>query len=135
MQRDFLFVYGTLRSDLGHPMAQFLARRARLLGRAKMPGRLHDLGPYPGMRDAENADDWVHGELWELAEAAATLEELDRYESLGTAPPPFVRRRGRATLSSGAAVETWVYVYVGTVDKARHIASGDYRAARDAAKR
>src|SRR5437764_2444481 len=29
MDRDFLFVYGTLRSDIGHPMAEFLARRAR----------------------------------------------------------------------------------------------------------
>ena len=130
MDRDFLFVYGTLRSDIGHPMAEFLARRARFVGPAKMPGRLYDLGPYPGMRDPEHADDWVHGELYEMSEAAATLAALDHYESLGTEPPPFVRQRGQATLGSGEAMETWVYMYNGAIDPARHIASGDNRAAR-----
>ena len=128
MQRDFLFVYGTLRSDIGHPMAEFLAQRARFVGPAKMPGRLYDLGPYPGMREPENVDDWVHGELYELRNAAATLEALDRYESLGVEPAPFVRQRGTATLACSDVVTTWVYRYQGGMNRARHIASGDYRA-------
>jgi gamma-glutamylcyclotransferase (GGCT)/AIG2-like uncharacterized protein YtfP len=134
MQGDFLFVYGTLRSDVGHPMAEFLARRARFVGPAKMPGRLYDLGPYPGMREPESPEDCVHGELYELLESTATLAALDRYESLGVEPPPFVRQRGRATLDSGEAVQTWVYMYKGLMEAARHIVSGHYRAARSTAR-
>ena len=77
MQPEYLFVYGTLLRDIGHPMAEFLARQARFVGDAKMPGRLYDLGPYPGMREPENVDDWVHGELYELRNAAVTLEDDD----------------------------------------------------------
>src|SRR5438045_1002594 len=122
MQADYLFVYGTLLREIGHPMAEFLARQGRFVGPAKMPGRLYDLGPYPGMREPHIADDWVHGELYELHDAAATFETLDRYESLGVEPAAFVRQRGIATLLSSNVVETWVYRYQGPMNAARHIA-------------
>ena len=44
-----LFVYGTLRRGSGHPMSRFLAARARLLAGARVPGRLYDLGGFPGL--------------------------------------------------------------------------------------
>ena len=132
MQQDYLFVYGTLLKEVGHPMAEFLARRARHVDSAKTPGRLYDLGPYPGMLEPAGGQDWVQGELYELTETVATLAALDKYESLGTDPPLFVRQRGMVTLASGEAVSAWLYIYCGPMERARLIASGDYRTGRRA---
>ena len=62
-----LFVYGTLRRQSPHPMARYLARHARYVGTARVAGRLYDLGPYPGMLPAAEADDFVHGDLFDEA--------------------------------------------------------------------
>src|SRR5262245_63792883 len=75
-----LFAYGTLRPGAGHRMAAYLARRGRLLGPARAPGRLYDLGRYPGMTGPRAADEWVRGDVYELDDPAATLAVLDRYE-------------------------------------------------------
>jgi gamma-glutamylcyclotransferase (GGCT)/AIG2-like uncharacterized protein YtfP len=130
MQHENLFVYGTLLKEVGHPMADFLARRARHLGPAKTAGRLYELGPYPGMVSPQAPNEWVQGEVYELADTAATLAALDEYESLGTDPPLFARQRGVVTLASGDTVDAWLYLYRGPMERARLIASGDYRAGR-----
>lgn len=127
IETRFLFVYGTLRKGIGHPMAEFLAQRARFLGAARTAGRLYDLGPYPGMREAESATEWVHGDLFELDDVSDTLAALDRYERQGRGRPLFVRRTAEAIAPSGERVTAWVYLYEGPLREARLIASGEYR--------
>lgn len=119
-----LFVYGTLRPGSGHPMADFLAARARRVGRARMPGRLYDLGPYPAMT-AESG--WVQGELYELHEPGDTLAALDRYEGCPDGrEAAFEREQCYAMMEGGASVAAWVYYYRGPVAHGQHIPSGDY---------
>jgi gamma-glutamylcyclotransferase (GGCT)/AIG2-like uncharacterized protein YtfP len=125
----YLFVYGTLRPAGGGPLAQFLAGGARLLGTARVPGRLYDLGAYPGLVQPRDSREWVTGEVYEMLQPAQTLAVLDPYEGCGPAdlPPNFFERRlAPATLPSGEIRTCWVYFYLGPVDEERRIISGDY---------
>jgi gamma-glutamylcyclotransferase (GGCT)/AIG2-like uncharacterized protein YtfP len=122
-----LFVYGTLLRRSRHPMARFLAERARHVGAAKVRGRLYDLGRYPGMCAAMTDADWVHGDLYDLGEGTTTLAELDAYE-LAESPLParFDRDVAEATLDDGTRVNAWVWWYRGDVEERLRIVSGRY---------
>jgi gamma-glutamylcyclotransferase (GGCT)/AIG2-like uncharacterized protein YtfP len=119
----YLFVYGTLRPGCGHPMAAFLARRARLLGSASVNGRLYNLGWYPGLLPPALPGDVVQGDLYAL-ENADMLSELDRYEIDASAS--FERSNAPVMLGSGEQVTAWVYYYRGEVWESQRISSGDY---------
>jgi gamma-glutamylcyclotransferase (GGCT)/AIG2-like uncharacterized protein YtfP len=128
----YLFVYGTLRSDSGHPMAAFLTARTTPLGQGTAAGRLYDLGPYPGMTAAESSADLVRGDVYELLDADATLAALDDYEGCSPpAPPPGLYERvlTSALLASGETLPVSAYVYRGPLDRARHLPSGEYPSA------
>jgi gamma-glutamylcyclotransferase (GGCT)/AIG2-like uncharacterized protein YtfP len=120
----YLFVYGTLRPGSGHPMAELLAAKARLVQGAIVRGRLYDLGPYPGLTPGEGS---VRGELYELYKPAATLELLDRYEGCpdGEAAA-FDREVVTVPLEQGASAAAWVYYFRGPVREDQYVASGDY---------
>lgn len=117
---ELLFVYGTLRAGSSHPMASFLAGRARRLGEASSAGRVLDLGEYPGLVDDDDPVRRVAGELWELdAPAAPTLAVLDDYE--GCAEGLFERvRRAVSSGSAGAPQQAWVYLYRGRASTRPH---------------
>lgn len=80
--REFLFVYGTLRADLAHPMARVVGTYAVLIGRAYFRGKLFDVGEYPGAVASPSPSDRVVGELHRIepGQQAALLAELGRYE-------------------------------------------------------
>jgi gamma-glutamylcyclotransferase (GGCT)/AIG2-like uncharacterized protein YtfP len=110
-------------------MAEFLTARGRIVGTASAPGRLYDLGSYPGMVHAAAEGERVRGELYELHEPEATLADLDRYEGCGPEdPPPPLYERAPAviTLDRGEQRSAWVYLYRGPLTGARLIPSGDY---------
>ena len=122
-----LFVYGTLLRRSRHPMAQFLAERARHVGTAKVRGRLYNLGRYPGMLEPGSDDDWVHGDLYDLGEGTATLAELDAYE-LAESPLPahFDRQLADVNVEDGKSISAWVWWYRGPVSENQRVASGRY---------
>ena len=100
---EHLFFYGTLLPGLARPPLAALVGRLVPLGPATVPGRLYDLGPYPGLvADLANGLA-VRGELWEVD--ADCLAELDEYEQ---APGLFVREPV-AVQGLAAAVEAFVY--------------------------
>lgn len=125
-----LFVYGTLRKALGHPMFRLIEQYGKFVAAARMAGRLYDLGRYPGMLPPRTADDWVYGELYELA-GSTVWTLLDNYEGCGakdTPPYEFARFSHQVWLTAGHAevAEAWVYLYTGTVSEECRIPSGDY---------
>jgi gamma-glutamylcyclotransferase (GGCT)/AIG2-like uncharacterized protein YtfP len=129
---QFLFVYGTLRADLAHPMARVVGKHAKLVGRAYFGGKLFDLGGYPGAVPSPSASDRVAGELHRIepGQAAALLAELDRYEGWDPERPgesEFVRVRARIEADSGERFEAWIYTYNRSTEDLARIASGDYR--------
>ena len=124
---SLLFVYGTLRAFVATTAGARLRRHACLVGMARVPGRLYDLGRYPGLLPPRRAGEWVTGELYRLRNPRLTLRGLDRYESgARPAPPRFVRERAIAYLASGARRRVWLYRFLGPVRAQRRIAGGDY---------
>lgn len=67
---EFLFVYGTLRHQgIGHK-----------IGDTKVPGRLVDVGDFPGYLPPKTPEEFVVGTL--LSVPPEMLKELDRYEGV-----------------------------------------------------
>jgi gamma-glutamylcyclotransferase (GGCT)/AIG2-like uncharacterized protein YtfP len=126
-----LFVYGTLRAAVSHPLANLLAENGRHLGEATCPGALYDVGRYPALVPAEEEADRVHGEAWLLdpTRADMVLTTLDHYEGCpdgAEEPALYVRKVLPVTLAGGEVVEAWVWVYNRTVEGLRRIVSGDW---------
>jgi gamma-glutamylcyclotransferase (GGCT)/AIG2-like uncharacterized protein YtfP len=107
----YLFVYGTLRRGCDNQFARLLAEQGRFVGVARVPGRLYDLGSYPGAVASDQPDEWIHGEVFSLDDALLTA--LDEYEGA-----EFER-------AMVPAIDCWIYWYVGS-DTGRVIASGDW---------
>ncbi len=123
-----LFLYGTLLPGLVRPPVAALVARLRPVGPASVPGRLYDLGPYPGLVPDPAAR--VRGELSALPDDAALLAALDEYEGYDPADPSaslYRRVETVAALDDGRAVACWVYQYNGDVGRAVRIEDGDYR--------
>jgi gamma-glutamylcyclotransferase (GGCT)/AIG2-like uncharacterized protein YtfP len=117
---DLLFVYGTLRP--GAAMHGLIEGRVGVLGAATAPGRLVDLGAFPGLVDAVSPDDRVRGELCRIPadDRDALLDVLDRYEG-----PRFERGIAEVTGPEGA-VEAWLYRWLGDATGRCVVPGGDY---------
>lgn len=130
-----LFVYGTLRPFVDIPMARWLAAAAEHVGEARAPGRLYDLGRYPGLVAARRRGEWVAGDLYRVTRRV--LAVLDRYEA-----PEFERTRWtvelrrtagsrrderRAAYFAPARRLAWLYLYRPPAPGRARIPSGDYR--------
>ncbi|MBU1190513.1 MAG: gamma-glutamylcyclotransferase [Gammaproteobacteria bacterium] len=143
----YVAVYGTLMSgvtdQITDPRLRAEAEQARrLLGRCvgpcDIPGKLYDLGQYPGlMIDSDAA---VKGELYELPfgefnsegharfrEAIAALDAYEGYDPDNLNESEYVRRCIR--LRRPADTSAWVYVLntPGAADALTPLPSGDWR--------
>ena len=127
---DYLFVYGTLRSDsYSDHHRQLIAPHFSLVSRATMPGRLYSIIDYPGMLPAEEATDIVVGEVYAFKGDEEYLHGLDDYEGCAAhSPRPhlYTRKRETAYLRDGTTVEAWVYIYNYPVSDTMLITSGDF---------
>lgn len=126
-----MFVYGTLRPFVDVEMARWLRSAARYLGPAITPGRLYDLGPYPGMGAARGRGEWVVGDVYRVT-SPRVFRVLDRYEAGERGKARFAREPCVVDLGRGGRRIAWSYRYRYSVVTAARIASGDYRTARHA---
>lgn len=112
---DHLFLYGTLmRGEAAH-LRFALSTRACFVGDGRVPGRLLDLGGYPGL---VAGDGMVEGELHRILDPTL-LAELDRYEACDPAAgadAEYVRER---VAVPGYRSPAWVYRYRGAFDRSR----------------
>jgi gamma-glutamylcyclotransferase (GGCT)/AIG2-like uncharacterized protein YtfP len=113
-----LFVYGTLRRGSSNQFARLLAEQGQFMGVARVPGRLYELGRYPGAVASDQPDEWIHGEIFSIDDAL--LAALDEYEG-----SEFERVIVPVRLDDGRTIECWIYWYVGSAT-GRRIASGDW---------
>lgn len=133
-QRTYLFVYGTLMN--GMEASDLLsAKGAQLVGRARIEGKLLDLGEFPGAVHSSNPRDAVVGEVYELPEQTV-LRQLDSYEEYSPGDPRrslFVRERVQAELLDRTGqLSAWTYFYNQNKGRlqGRRIPSGDYKSYR-----
>ncbi len=98
-----LFVYGSLRRQARTAMARVLGARAVFEGMASVPGRLYDLGAYPGVTPAAGPDEILRGDLYRLPPSDEVLEVLD----------------------DGSVRRAWIYWYQRPPPQHGRIISGD----------
>jgi gamma-glutamylcyclotransferase (GGCT)/AIG2-like uncharacterized protein YtfP len=105
----------------GYPLHAVIARRTAFVAVGSVPGRLLDLGRYPGLVSGRGR---VRGEVYRLRDPEL-LAAVDREEGYN-----FERRRTVATLADGRRVRAWIYRYRGPRERAVPIPEGDYRRLR-----
>lgn len=119
-----VFVYGTLLQGLERHTA---LGDSAFVGPAIMSGaKLYDLGTYPGVVQGEGE---VTGELYRVS--AQVLAELDGIEGYSTEAPEaslYIRAQHPVRLfATGASLQAHVYVFNGSLLKAKPIEVEDYR--------
>jgi gamma-glutamylcyclotransferase (GGCT)/AIG2-like uncharacterized protein YtfP len=125
---NFLFVYGTLMKGHGEDWQKRAG--AHLIGRGQIPGKLYDLGRFPGAVLDSDPRSRIEGEVYRLDDVTRALEILDEYEEFQPRHPErslFVRRRMAVVMEDGTVKEAWAYLYNRSVKKSNLIPSGNYR--------
>ena len=124
-----LFVYGSLMSGFKSPAYEYISRFFNLIGKAKVKGKLYDMGEYPAAIPT-NDDGFIQGELYQIkneAEFSWAIGQLDDYE--GVIPEPGEEQLYRRELSSilidDKIITAWIYWYNGSIAGKPVIASGD----------
>ncbi len=114
--------YGTLMRAFGVQRRLGLASELRFVSACRIPGRLYDLGDYPGLVAADGV---VLGEVFELL-GPRTLTQLDDFEDYDPARPDDSEYLRRAVRLIEPALDAWVYVYNRPFTGRRPIASGEW---------
>lgn len=123
-----LFLYGSLLRGEAMFAELGLDDVLEYVSEGTIPGDLYDLGDYPG---AVSAGGVVRGEVYRVKDPEI-FNALDRYEEFDPAHPDtslFVRQR----VVVPEAGEAWAYLYNGSRENRRRIASGEWRKRRSAA--
>ena len=121
MDKHLVFVYGSLRRGNALSMPVRFPG-ARLMGEARVGGRLYDLGAFPGLA-LGGSESSVAGEVYEVDEEA--LKRLDDFE----ASSRYRRERVEVSAVGGGRLECWVYVPEDGVEayaRRTPVASGDW---------
>ena len=125
---DYIFLYGTLLPELAAGNLRPLLARLEPVGRATVPGRLFDLGDYPGAVFDMSAPSSVHGRVFVLAGRDA-LREFDAYEGYDkrdVSGSVYWRVQRLVTLEDGSKVTCQMYAYNRDPTSAALIPDGNY---------
>ena len=123
----YLFVYGTL-LDKQNEFGAYLSENCSFYADGKIPGKLYDLGEYPGVVLTNEENKFVYGKIYHLNDAEKVLELLDDYEGFGPQqeqPNLFVRELTDIEISTGN-LQCWAYLYNLSVEGFKLIDSGIY---------
>lgn len=120
-----LFVYGTLmRGEVAHDKLRATGVSEPV--EARCPGRLADLGRYPGLL-LSSAAQQVTGELYTMLDPAACLRELDAYEGFLGYDRGGEYRRVLVSLATPSGRRlAWTYLFLAGAG-AREVPGGDWR--------
>jgi gamma-glutamylcyclotransferase (GGCT)/AIG2-like uncharacterized protein YtfP len=118
------FVYGLLMTGYPGFSKLELSTRSRVVGPARVRGRLYDLGDYPGLLTSD--DGVVLGELISVLDPRL-IDELDTYEMYDPGNAAESEYLRRPVLALDRSVEAWTYVYNRPVTGFPIIESGDWR--------
>lgn len=127
--KDYIFVYGTLRKNSKNQFFNILAQYAEYTGEGIFMGKLYNIGEYPGAVPSNNPHDVVKGEVYALHDSDRVLNILDEYEGCGRndpSPAEFRRRRVSISLKNGRRISAWIYIYNHPTKELKVISSGDY---------
>jgi gamma-glutamylcyclotransferase (GGCT)/AIG2-like uncharacterized protein YtfP len=111
---QYLFVYGTLKSDAINVHAKQFHAQAQLIGAAMWQGCLYLVTNYPAAVASSNPQERVMGELWKLNDSELVLKALDEYEECapGSPLPHEYERLIQPIEINGQVIQAWIYVYL-----------------------
>lgn len=126
----YLFVYGTLMRPFESSMRRFLEENSYFAGEGTVPGRLYDLGRYPGLVIDPHSEGQVKGHIFELRNVQKVLNVLDKYEGIDPAAPAKgeYRRIQFEVRSDAEPIPCWIYEYNHDPAGLPLIPAGDYPA-------
>ena len=116
-----IMLYGTLRREAVRRELGLLGRLRRI-GRCRLAGILHDLGPYPALAEGEGV---VHGELFEVIDptAFAAMDAFEEYDPARPKLSTYIRVRVRLAEPD---LECWVYRYNRSLRGVPRVPGGDW---------
>ena len=124
---EYLFVYGSLRTESQHPMAKLLNQKGESLGEAYVWGRLYLISWYPALVSSPYGMR-VLGELFRINDEPGfwkLFDEYEGYDPANEAESLFVRRRLPVLRGSKERL-AWLYIYNQPIDGMKIIESGDF---------
>jgi gamma-glutamylcyclotransferase (GGCT)/AIG2-like uncharacterized protein YtfP len=127
-----VFVYGTLRNGLGNYSRLLSGRTVRELPGVLLGAAMYDVvsGGFPGI--VPDAEELVHGELMWIDgtvydEVVRSLDWLEGYRE-GNKNSMYIRSKVLVhTVTAGAPVEAWAYIWNGGVEDYPKVSGGDWK--------
>ncbi len=126
---DYIFVYGLLKSMYDNEAARFIREHCTLIGEGSIPGRLFDLGTYPGVVYEAEAATYVTGEVFKITSNKEGLTKyLDEFEECGPQfeQPNEYRKEVVPVSVEGVIFQASSYIYNRNLDGLKLIESGNY---------
>ncbi|GAB5408119.1 MAG: gamma-glutamylcyclotransferase [Balneolaceae bacterium] len=129
MEPKYIFVYGLLKSMYHNDPAKFVRKNCSFIGEASIPGKLFDLGTYPGAIYDEKSSSKVHGEIFQIIKNETELTHfLDEFEGVGShfkQPNEYVRV-SIPVKTATSIIEASTYLYNWNLEGLKVIDSGRY---------
>ena len=126
MHNCFLFTYGTLMTAFNNPMAVFLRKNSKFIGKCYFKGLLFDLGHYPGAIYDPYQKSKVHGELYQIDNSNKVFKVLDEYEGIGDFHFDLYKREITPININNEVINAEAYIYNKPSNSLKVIETGDY---------
>lgn len=129
MLPHFIFVYGLLKSKYENEAAQTVRKNCTLIGEGRMPGRLYNIGTYPGAVYIEDATTFVYGEIFEIQQNEENLiHYLDRFEGVGAdfPEPNEYHKEIIPVQTEQGVIQASCYLYNWNLERLELIKTGNY---------
>ena len=114
MNKNYLFVYGTLMQNHNNPYSKLIRENAEFIGKGFIYAEKFDFGDYPGIKIDPSKTIKTYGEVFKItSNLNLVLKELDFYE--GYFPNRiyeslFIRKQVLVYADSSEII-AWVYEY------------------------
>lgn len=131
MNKEYLFVYGTLRKDCVNSMNHIFSQYATFLSYGFIYGKIYDINGYPGLIISKDIGkkEKVFGEIYKLINPEISFKILDDFEECSDRypePHEYIRVKSYVYLNNHKKLKAWVYQFNLPVKNFQLISSGNY---------
>ncbi|MEL4307779.1 gamma-glutamylcyclotransferase family protein [Joostella sp. CR20] len=123
----YFFVYGTLRKKSNNPIAKKLHANSVYIGKGNTPGRLYNLGNFPGAVFETTSKNLIYGDVFKVETTNKQLEKLlDDYEGIDDPSFNYYKKTTALIQVGTTQIKAVVYHLIIATDSFQLIESGDY---------
>src|SRR5687768_12149566 len=105
----YLFVYGTLRTGIQHPVKYEIKNDVEWICETAIRGRMYDIGKYPGaLPVTDNKKIFIKGEVLKIKHPKKVFRILDQYEGFNQEMPgisEYCRQQELISLPNGKEIK------------------------------